>query len=311
MKTLLALICSFALVSFASAAQQDQDQNNTNPKNKKEKREAVVQQQGIKGDKGTGGNARFKGWDGSARNTQGSATTRTAKFHTQGNARMIHDPDLNQGGGSLSAVQSNGNAKFGKNKLSSQTGVSANAASTKFNKGKFSSQTSVTGGGNVKFQKQFNLSNKVSGKYQAVQFNQNYKIAGANNWKGAKYQVFVNYQPQWHDQYWWTSHHSHIVFFFGAPYYYDNGYRYPCWGYYPGANYYYDGPVYVGNPDVDLGQEVANVQAALQEQGYYHGPIDGVIGPETRAALAELQVAQGLEPTGTIDEPTLEYLGMA
>jgi Putative peptidoglycan binding domain len=297
MKTLLALICSFALISFAGAAQQDKDQNN-NPKGKKEKGAAVVQQQG------TGGGTKF--------NAQGTTTTRAAKFRTQGNARMIHDPTLNQGGGSLSAVQSNGNAKFGKNKLSSQTGVSANAASTKFNKGKFSSQTSVTGGGGGKFQKQhFNLSNKVSGKYKVVKFNQNYKIAGANKWQGAKYQVFVNYQPQWHDQYWWTSHHSHIVFFFGAPYYWDNGYCLPAWGYYPGANYYYDGPIYASSPDVDLGQEVANVQAALQEQGYYHGDIDGVLGPQTRAALADYQVAQGLEPTGTVDEATLETLGMA
>jgi len=53
------------------------------------------------------------------------------------------------------------------------------------------------------------------------------------------------------------------------------------------------------------------VQSALQEQGYYQGEIDGVLGPETRAALAEYQSAQGLEPTGAVDEPTLETLGMA
>lgn len=284
MKTLLTLICSFAVISFTSAAQQDSDNG---PKNKKEKGAAVVQQQPIKGG-GGGGNARFK--------TQATTTTRAAKFQTQGNARTIHDPNLPQSGGSLSSVQSGGNTAY----------------KTKLGKTKFSSQTTVTGGGGVKFQKQhFNLSNKVSGKYQVVKFNQNYKIAGANKWQGAKYQVFVNYQPQWHDQFWWTSHHSHIVFFFGAPYYWDNGYCFPAWGYYPGANYYWDGPIYASSPDVDLGQEVANVQAALQEQGYYHGPIDGVLGPQTRAALADLQVAQGLEPTGTIDEPTLEYLGMA
>jgi hypothetical protein len=287
MKTLLALICSFALISFASAAQQDKDQNNEHPKGKKEKGESVVQQQTIKGGTGTGGNARL--------NTRGIATTRTAKFHPQGNARMIHDPTLNQGGGSLSSVQStNGNTAY----------------KTKLGKTKFSSQTNVTGG-NVKFQKQhFNLSNNASLKYKAVKFNQSYKIAGAHNWKGSKYQVFVNYQPQWHDQWWWRSHHNRIVFFFGAPYYWDSGYCYPAWGYDPGANYYYDGPIYASNPDVDLGQEVANVQAALQEQGYYHGDIDGVIGPQTRAALAQFQSAQGLEPTGTVDQPTLEALNM-
>ncbi len=56
---------------------------------------------------------------------------------------------------------------------------------------------------------------------------------------------------------------------------------------------------------------VANVQSALQEQGYYQGEVDGVLGPQTRAALAEYQSAQGLEPTGAVDEPTLETLGMA
>jgi peptidoglycan hydrolase-like protein with peptidoglycan-binding domain len=61
---------------------------------------------------------------------------------------------------------------------------------------------------------------------------------------------------------------------------------------------------------MDPAQVVANVQAALQEQGYYHGEVDGILGPETRAGLAEFQSAQGLEPTGTVDEPTLQTLGM-
>jgi localization factor PodJL len=56
---------------------------------------------------------------------------------------------------------------------------------------------------------------------------------------------------------------------------------------------------------------VANVQAALQQQGYYHGDIDGILGPETRASLAEFQSAQGLEPTGAVDEPTAEALNLA
>jgi len=143
-----------------------------------------------------------------------------------------------------------------------------------------------------------------------VKFNANYRIPGAHNWKGAKYQVFVNYHPVWHDQYWWTSHHNRIVFVFGAPYYWDANYYYPAFGYDPGANYYYDGPIYASSPDIDPAQEVASVQSALQEQGLYQGDIDGVLGPQTRAALAEFQSAQGLEPTGAIDEPTIAALGM-
>jgi hypothetical protein len=157
----------------------------------------------------------------------------------------------------------------------------------------------------------FNLGNKPNGKYQAVKFNGNFHMAGAKNWKGPKYAVFVNYHPVWHDQFWWSNHHNHIVFVFGSPYYWDTGYWYPAWGYDPGANYYFDGPIYAANPEVDPGQVVANVQSALQQQGYYQGEIDGVLGPQTRAALAEYQSAQGLETTGAVDEPTLETLGMA
>jgi hypothetical protein len=277
MKTLLTLICSFALISFVSAAQLDRDQND-NPKGKKEKGAAVVQQQG------TGGGAKL--------NSQGPTTTHAAKLHTQGNARMIHDPTLNQGGGSLSTAKGttfNKTAKFNKN-------VTVNK--------------NITVNKNFKVQK-FNLSNKPNQKYKVVKFNQNYKIAGSNNWKGSKYQIFVNYHPQWHDQYWWTSHHNHIVFVFGSPYYWDSGYWYPTWGYDPGANYYYDGPIYSSNPEMDPAQMVANVQAALQQQGFYQGEIDGILGPETRAGLAEFQSAQGLEPTGAVDEPTAEALGIA
>jgi hypothetical protein len=286
MKTLLALICSFALVSYASAAQQDQDNN---PKNRKAKGQSV-QQPAIKGG-GTGGNARL--------NTQGNATTRTAKFHTQGNARFntqgsattrtIHAPTINHSGGSLSSVQS------------PAKGTTFNKTTT-FNK-------NITVNKNFKVQ-HFNLGNQPNRKYQAVKFNGNYQIAGAHNWKGSKYVVFQNYHPQWHDQGWWRSHHNNIVFVFGAPYYWDSGYWYPAWGYNPGANYYYDGPIYASNPEMDPGQTVANVQTALQQQGYYQGEVDGILGPQTRAALAEYQSAQGLEPTGAVDEPTLQTLGM-
>ena len=148
-------------------------------------------------------------------------------------------------------------------------------------------------------------------KYKTVKFNQNYQIQGANKWKGSKYQVFVNYHPQWHDTWWYNSYHPHIVFIYGGWYYWDNSYWYPAWGYAPDSVYVYDGPIYASNPAEDPGQVVANVQSALQEQGYYQGEVDGVLGPQTRAALAEYQSAQGLEPTGLVDEPTLETLGMS
>ena len=39
---------------------------------------------------------------------------------------------------------------------------------------------------------------------------------------------------------------------------------------------------------------VMRTQEALKEKGYYDGPIDGIIGPKTRAALRRYQQEQGL-----------------
>jgi len=62
---------------------------------------------------------------------------------------------------------------------------------------------------------------------------------------------------------------------------------------------------------MDPGQVVGNVQAALQEQGYYDGEVDGILGPLTRAAIARYQQDHGLYTTSAVDEPTLESLGLA
>ena len=115
---------------------------------------------------------------------------------------------------------------------------------------------------------------------------------------------------EWHDRNWWRQHCNTIVFVSGGYYFLDGNYWYPAWGYDPLNNYYdYDGPVYTyGNllPD----EVIANVQVALQEAGYYGGPITGSLSVETRAALANYQRDQGLLITGAIDEPTIESLGL-
>lgn len=281
MRILLVLTCCVGLASFAGAAQLEEPGNHQGKKKEKGDGNAVSQQTAVQS---TAVTPKVHGQHYNA-NANYKATNK--------NARMIHDPTINQGGGSLPAVQS------------TAKGTTFNKTA-KFNK---TVNKNITVN-NYKVQK-YNLSNKPNQKYKVVKFNQNYKIAGANHWKGSKYQIFVNYQPQWHDQYWWTSHHNHIVFVFGAPYYWDSGYWYPTWGYNPGANYYYDGPIYSSNPEMDPAQMVANAQAALKQQGFYQGEIDGILGPETRAGLAEFQSAQGLEPTGAVDEPTAEALGIA
>jgi hypothetical protein len=118
------------------------------------------------------------------------------------------------------------------------------------------------------------------------------------------------HRHEWRDCDWWKQHFTTFVFVNSGYYYLNTGYWYPAWGYDPLNSYYdYDGPIYTyGNllPD----QVIANVQEALQEAGYYGGPITGSLSVETRAALANYQRDQGLIITGAIDEPTVESLGL-
>ena len=57
-------------------------------------------------------------------------------------------------------------------------------------------------------------------------------------------------------------------------------------------------------------QTVAEVQEALSDDGFYNGPIDGIAGPGTRAAVAAYQRSMGLPPTGLIDARLLNSLGV-
>ena len=56
---------------------------------------------------------------------------------------------------------------------------------------------------------------------------------------------------------------------------------------------------------------VADVQDQLARAGYYHGQIDGVLGPETRHALLRYQSDKGLRMTGSLTMETRQSLGIA
>lgn len=143
-----------------------------------------------------------------------------------------------------------------------------------------------------------------------VRFGATTRIVGANNWQGPDYNAFRIYTSQRRDRSWWMSNHSRIILSGGGYYYWDNGYWYPAWGYDPRFEFYaYDGPIY-GYNGLPPDQVIANVQASLQRQGYYHGFVDGLLGPLTRAALANYQRDHGLYITSAIDRPTLRALGM-
>lgn len=148
-------------------------------------------------------------------------------------------------------------------------------------------------------------------KVPAVTFNQGYRISGSEQWQGRQYEVFRSYHPERHDQGWYRSHFNRVELIGGGYYYWNNGYWYPAWGYDPSAEYYaYDAPIYVGSRAEPPDRVIADVQAALQEMGYYQGEVDGLLGPLTRQALTAYQADHGLYTTAVIDEPTLSSLGM-
>ena len=158
--------------------------------------------------------------------------------------------------------------------------------------------------------KRFNLqTNTRPATIRAVTFQQNRHIQGSQNWQGSNYTVFRNYSSQWHERNWWRNHYNRVVFVYGGWYAWNAGYWYPAWGYDSNAYYAYDGPIY-GYNDLPPDQVIANVQAALQQQGYYQSDVDGLLGPLTRGAIAAYQRDHGLYITSAIDRPTLESLGM-
>ena len=85
-------------------------------------------------------------------------------------------------------------------------------------------------------------------------------------------------------------------------------YPYSYWGGYPYSGYntysYYT-PTYGYS-----GSMVAAVQRRLGRLGYYHGVIDGVMGPQTRGAIAAFESRNGMAVDGTISRPLLDTLGL-
>jgi Putative peptidoglycan binding domain len=148
-----------------------------------------------------------------------------------------------------------------------------------------------------------------------VALNRDRNVRIVNHWRndrfrGGDYVAFYNYNRVWHDRSWWVSSYPRVVFVLGGWWYWNTGYWYPAWGYDPYAWYSYDGPIYTGYADVTPDRIIEDVQLALQQQGYYAGSIDGLLGPQTRGALAAFQSDYGLAITSGVDRPTLQTLGL-
>jgi hypothetical protein len=242
-------------------------------------------------------------------NTQGAryATSKKTKQGQQGVNRQVYQPRANVKTAKKSSQQIAAQ--------SGQAGRSATSAtySNKTKQWKGNRASAAAFQSNVKTYKaqRFNLaSNTRPTKFAAVNFQQGRRIQGSQNWQGRNYWAFRNYRSAWHDRSWWRSHYNNrVVFVYGGWYAWNAGYWIPAWGYAPNAYYAYDGPVY-GYNNLPPDQVIANVQTALQEQGLYQGEVDGLLGPQTRAAIADYQSANGLAETAAIDQPTLESLGM-
>ena len=99
--------------------------------------------------------------------------------------------------------------------------------------------------------------------------------------------------------------HDHDRFFshgfaFGVPWpgYYDPDYF---------GSYDYDYP-YANYTASDYSNVILAVQRALAQLGYYDGPLDGVVNPQTEKAIRWFQSVDRLPATGEIDPPTLRAL---
>jgi hypothetical protein len=112
------------------------------------------------------------------------------------------------------------------------------------------------------------------------------------------------------------NHHRHYRHrsnvFFGIGLGYPYGYGYPYYGAYPyGYGYYGPRTTVYASSSINDDATVAAVQRRLARGGYYHGSIDGVIGPATRIAIRSFERNNGLPIDGVIDPQLLRTMGLA
>ena len=332
MRILIVSLCSLALVSMVCGAQK-QD------KKSQPKKQAQTAQRAAQPTHAATGGASGKKASTATHQVQTNRNGRAAMAasnNARNNKKNQTSTAVNQGqkakrGQTYNAANQTQKGKKNQTQTERQTAKAANqtqkakAANAnqingtgRPNKAKVAAATANQNAGKGKFAKNkpvkpqhFNLAKQPNtARAPAVRFQQGRRIQGSQNWQGQRYAVFRNYKSEWHDQGWWRGHYgNNLTFVFGAPYYWNAGYWFPAWGYNPNAYYAWDGPIYAYNrlpPD----QVIANVQSALQQQGYYRGDVDGLIGPLTRGAIADYQRDHGLYTTSTIDQPTLQALGM-
>lgn len=55
---------------------------------------------------------------------------------------------------------------------------------------------------------------------------------------------------------------------------------------------------------------IKSAQGQLQHDGFYSGPIDGIVGRQTGKALLAFQQQKGLPETGRLDGPALAKMNL-
>jgi len=136
--------------------------------------------------------------------------------------------------------------------------------------------------------------------------------------------IAERHDANWHGD--WDRRHAHFFhnrffvfddgFWFGLdagfypwdylPYYADDYYPY---------DYYADDQPSDNTEPVDNGVPAADptveaTQERLAQLGYYNGPVDGIFGPATRDAVANYQIANQLNVTGSLSPDTMQSLGL-
>ena len=324
MRTFLVLICSLALACAAGGAQDKNKSKKPAPKKSQAQstQHAAAPGGGPQKTKGSQHGTKMGGTpvSGGGQKTKGKAKGSQYVTASGGYSAPSGAQKTKKAKGSQQVATRGGQVVGGgqqKTKGSQQvvaagkyTGSSTYSKKTKQSKWSATSAAAFQSSSKRYKAHQFNLqANTRPAAVAGVTFQQNRHIQGSQTWQGSNYRVFRNYSSQWHERNWWRNHYNRVVFVYGGWYAWNAGYWIPAWGYDSNAYYAYDGPIYAYN-NLPPDQVIANVQASLQQQGYYQGEVDGLLGAQTRAALADYQRANGLYMTSTIDRPTLASLGM-
>jgi len=110
---------------------------------------------------------------------------------------------------------------------------------------------------------------------------------------------------------WWPYSYPYDYYaydYYPYTYNYDSGYNDS--GVYQGEEYYDQGNYDSSDQYSSSDSTIAAVQERLARQGYYRGEIDGILGSQTRRAIARYQRGHGLRVTGNLAPDMLQALGL-